>query len=426
MDLSEGQEVYLKYLMQKLNFGKNIFEDDFTKEFLEHLSKSSSKFKNIANCEKKEILYKGEKKYIPKDGLTSIGYKDKGDFFEALNLTLFQFLQLEYRIKNKKLFSDLAYTSKKVSATDISNYTFCPVSFSISKSIFYKTLESTEEGAKLHEKSILNEIVNRSKKSFTTSDQMEPDINYEESYQELKTTLEGFEILYSDHMSEYKEKIFESKNGRYNGKPDYILINKKEGRIIVVEEKYYHIPKEFYSYNDDPFYNDLEKKIELKRNKKQFHENHIYQLLSYIYGIKDYSIDFGLLVYWKYEYDDLGKPNVTKCHFKKVIRNEKSREKLNNIYSEIQKFKKEGIRNFNTEIRNPKKCANCVNSFLCGHKTGKFKKLTFPYSKSFLRTNYVEYPEMFKKSDYSEYKNIPYEERLLQKVEETKDFLDGI
>jgi hypothetical protein len=34
---------------------------------------------------------------------------------------------------------------------------------------------------------------------------------------------------------------------------------------------------------------------------------------------------------------------------------------------------------FDIDKRNFKKCASCVNNFLCNHKTGKFTKLSLPY-----------------------------------------------
>ncbi len=422
MEFTESQKVYLNFLLERLNFSDQTFKDRFTYHFIKHLQKSALKFKNIANCSRKEIIYKGEKKVVPENGLTSIAYKDNGDFFEALGLSIFQYLQLEINIRNRKWYRKLSYSSKTISATDISNFTFCPVNFSISKSLYFKTLESTEKGTELHEKSILNEIT---KKDYTpTKNNYYPWIDSEQSYKSLKDQLDGFEILYSDHASDDKSRIFKSKNEKYSAKPDYILINKAKNKIIVVEEKYYQIPKQFYSYGDSNYYDEIENKINNKRNKVQFHQNHIYQVLSYIYGIQEYKIDYGLLVYWKYEYDDDGDTIVTKCNFKKIHRNEKSRENLNQIFKEIKDFKKSGELSFDPNIRNPKKCANCVHNYLCGHKTGKFHKLTFPYNEKFLQTKFVSYPEEFKSDSSKQENKDSYLDKIIYKLDETKNLLD--
>jgi len=92
-----------------------------------------------------------------------------------------------------------------------------------------------------------------------------------ENYIELKNILEDCEIIYSGHSKD-KDKIFRSKKGKFIGQPDFILKNIKTNELIVIEEKYHHIPKQFSSFGNSEYYNNVAKNIEIKRNKKLFYE----------------------------------------------------------------------------------------------------------------------------------------------------------
>ena len=135
-----------------------------------------------------------------------------------------------------------------------------------------------------------------------------------------------------------------------------------------------------------------------KRNGKKFFDNHINQLLSYLYCIDDYEILYGYLIYWKYEMVD-GYPNVISC---KILRLNKNSENLNKISSEMRELedviKKRGS-TFDYKNRNPKKCASCVSNLLCGHKTGRYQGYNLPYSDNFFQMKRVEFPDELKNDD---------------------------
>lgn len=54
---------------------------------------------------------------------------------------------------------------------------------------------------------------------------------------------------------------------------------------------------------------------------------------------------------------------------------------------------------FDRNSMSPIKCAGCVQGVLCGHKTGKFDKFTYPYHRKYLQTKKVPFPEELKKKD---------------------------
>src|SRR5690606_13009534 len=116
------------------------------------------------------------------------------------------------------------------------------------------------------------------------------------------------------------------------------------------------------------------------------------------------SIDYGFLVYWKYNFRDNGQINIDECHVKRVDKTESNKESIVSIFSALQRFMNEKKRPFDSVDRSPKKCANCVYNVFCGHKTGYFTNLTFPYPIGVVtRLNSVKSPQVFR------VKNVGYD-----------------
>ncbi len=276
MDYTDAEFNYLKYLLQQLNF--TDYDESFTLDYLKKLKAAVFRFKKIGDCDKKEIEFHGEKRYIPANGLRTIHYVENEENFEVLSLSIFQYLQLEINIKKKRLYKYNYISREKISATDISNFTFCPANFAISKTFSYKALEETVQGTEFHEKNILRYLFNRVYRQAPKNLRKEKNkfsdfssVRSDEAFIELRKTVENRKILYSGHIKD--SKIFQSLKGNYAGNPDYILQEKNSGEIFVVEEK-------FRFQNND---NEVE----------VFHQNHLNQILSYIYGIHEPRISFG-------------------------------------------------------------------------------------------------------------------------------------
>ncbi len=404
MNYSEKQFALIKFFLLKLNFLEEEFSinDSFTKKYLDNLNKTYTQFKNIGNCT-------DEKSLMP-----YFKYSYDGNIYRIDEFTLINYLQLELKIKESKDFIIQNNVNLKItSATDIANYTYCPVSYSISKSFTTKKIESAEIGTEKHSDSYINKLV-KEKSEYTGEtknadfEYNEFDLNYDENFIELKELLKDYEILYSGH-NENVVKYFKNDKGNFVGQPDFILKNIITNEIIVVEEKYQFIPSVIKDYSHNYYdstkaaeaeitYERIMKGINEKRNKNYFYKNHINQVKSYLYGISEYPINNAILIYWKYEIKENMKI-VTKCYFKKIDKSQEKidRDELNDIFKQIKKVNTDGKINFN--FKNPLKCAACVNNFLCGHKTGKFEYFTIPYKLEFIEiNNKVPFPDILKKT----------------------------
>lgn len=411
MNFSEKQFALIKFFLQKLNFSEDEVNknDSFTRKYLNYLAKSYIQFKNIGTCDNSENL------------LPYFKYTFDGKIYKIDEFTLINYLQLEIKIKESQDFiihNDINLNI--TSATDIANFTYCPVNYSISKSFSTKKIESAEIGTEKHSDSYINKLVKKKEIYPTESynndfDYNESDLNYDENFIELKEFLKDYEILYSGH-NENVVKYFKNDKGNFVGQPDFILKNIITNEIIVIEEKYQFIPSipviKDYSHNYYDGTKAAEAKITYenimesinwegineKRNKNYFYQNHINQLKSYLYGISEYPINKAILIYWKYEIKENLKI-VTKCYYKIIDKSQEVQDKqeLNNIFKQIKKLNKESKTNYHTQ--NPLKCATCVNNFLCGHKTGKFEYFTIPYKLDFIEiNNKVPFPDILKKT----------------------------
>lgn len=406
MKFTNKQFALIKFFLQKLNFSEDEINKDnsFTSKYLKYLSKSYIHFKNIGTCDNSENL------------LPYFKYTFDGKIYKINEFTLIDYLQLEIKIKERQDFTIHNDINLNItSATDIANFTFCPVNYSISKSFSTKKIESAEIGTEKHSDSYINMLINK-KEVYPTEiynenfDYKKYNLNYDENFIQLKELLKDNEILYSGH-NENVVKYFKNDKGNFVGQPDFILKNILTNEIIVVEEKYQYIPSIIEDFSYDYYYYDRTKAAEAKitynrimkginekRNKNYFYQNHINQLKSYLYGISEYPINKAILVYWKYEIIENFKI-VTKCYFKIIDKSEevKDKQELNNIFNQIKKLNKESKANYHTQ--NPLKCASCVNNFLCGHKTGKFEYFTIPYKLDFIEiNNKVPFPDILKKT----------------------------
>lgn len=370
--------------------------------------KNCHKFKNIGNVKKIEIIHENEKKSIPKHYNRKTSYVDFGNYYQPLSFEIIDFLNSEIRIKKNH-----EYNNKKqwmidfVTATDISNFTFCPVSYSISKSLEHDfLLESTEIGLVEHKESIVKSFFKSKKFKKEFFEDTTGISNRTKIYKELFEILDKSEVIYNGHEINNDVKYFKSKNGRYVGQPDFILRKIDTNEFFVIEEKFQYTPREFVNHSNrqDKDFENKKNEIDKKRNSDFFYENHINQVYSYIYGIAEYSISFGILIYWKYEIID-EKLEVHSCKIKIIEKNSSKRNELNTIYKDINQFCKTGLFNFSPTTRNPSKCASCVNNFLCGHKTGNFTEINIPYNKNHLKIYNTDYPEELKKSDDTKFNN---------------------
>lgn len=369
----DRKSIYIDYLIKRIGFSDN----EFTKNYFIELNKSIFKFKFIdilpletLNIESDNEFYVINNKY----------YIIKNGVFVPNKFDVIDYLAKEYSIKkDRKVNYRKNANPNVISATDLSNFVFCPVSFSINKTFQTSKIEATYNGIYLHEQARLLNHYNK-------TDQDEFEYNHSNVINETyvgdhnKLFIEDIRnstLVFTGHNVNDKTKYFIGNKGNYAGQPDYIFRN-KDNDFFVVEEKY-----QLYNYDENS-------------DSESFFNNHIIQLVSYLHAIPNYNFKYGYLVYWKY-LNDFGNCRVISLHVKKIEKSENSQKYLVKEFNVLHNFIKSGSIEFDRKSLNYKKCANCVSNLYCGHKTGKFDKLTYPYSESYLKTYYVKFPDNLRK-----------------------------
>lgn len=360
MDFSEKQEAFLDYLMSKLGFQ----ESDFRRKYIEHLSEIAFVHKGLAAIELDNWDNENPKPYYYNDGTRYLPDK----------FNIIDFLVQEYRYKKNNEFKPLTNKSSYISATDLANYTYCPIGYSIGCS--YETPKNylAEIGTSKHEE---HRLINAFK-PIEDKDELDIKKDFLLYYQndetkEFISDIESSKVVFSGHDKNLKEKYFINENKGFIGQPDYIFLN-KDNKYFVVEEKF-------------------------KRNKESnqnfFFRNHKVQLAAYIYYILKYKIDYGYLVYWLYE-NNGSSIYVEKCKVLKITRSNNAEDFLNKAFTGVLDFKNTKYINININELNAKKCANCVYVLLCGHKNRRRNQVTLPYQSSYFSLYYAKYPEILR------------------------------
>lgn len=326
------------------------------------------------------------------------------NFYEHLGYSKPECLdELIEEIEIKKNLNELKlkiFDRKKITATDFASFNFCPAFYSISKSF---EIESDKNkirkflGAEFHE--TLRLVDNSIPESYDHNELYDSDILVDKRINKIKNC----ELIFSGHTGE--NTTFFNAEDKFVGQPDYIFKD-PNGKCFVVEEKFKFLNINYkeienYELGLEEFYKnnpDLRKQKErIKRNKNSFYTNHILQVESYIQFIKEYPIEYGVLIYWFYDFHGgknniPGYGNVAKVHSVnlKVIRKNDNINLLNETKNSIEKLISNNEIEFNQKI-NPKKCAACSTNKYCGHKTNNFSELSFPYSKKHMELKKVKY-----------------------------------
>ena len=375
--------LFRNYLLKKLGFP----ESDFLIKYIEYLTLASPGFKYLEaiptpNTDEYETIeFKGNISHHLKEGNTFRLYENKHGLFIPKNYSIIDFLNYEQKVKKNLLIRFKTNATEFISATDLSNYTYCPASFSIGKTFDIEKIESAYIGTNMHEMHrLIHFLPSEKTKNYSLGKgnylnlQLSFCANNEQFFKDIKRSY----LIYYGHLPNQQKKYFKSPKGDYVGQPDYIFKN-ENNHYFVVEEKF-----QYQNFN--------------RQEQTPFYTNHINQVISYLHGIKDYEIQYGYLVYWKYAFDQ-GEPFVHSCYITRIEKNNETRNQISTVYNKLKKLITNKEETFDPLTRNPNKCANCISNLLCGHKTGRFANLKYPYSKEYLKTYYAEFPEELKK-DY--------------------------
>ncbi|WP_161891072.1 PD-(D/E)XK nuclease family protein [Pontibacter russatus] len=340
--LSLKQEKFRDFLFLKLGFKEG-----------EHLNRYREYLEALIDLKdyKKEFTF------------TDRNNKDKQITIEV-DFTIVDWLVDELNFREGRSWKKKATINiaKATSATDLANFSFCPASFSISNTFETERTKNMEEGTLQHEKFHLLkwkekiEILDLDKTEITDREVSFIDKETKDFFKELKYS----KVVYSGHQ-ENGTSFFFNKAKTFVGQPDYVFKN-SNGNNFIVEEK-------------------------LKFNKEEtiFFVNNKVQLAAYLIELEEFNANYGYLVYWYYY------SNSLKCKVVKITKNEVVGNFINNIFKQIDLLKEGTVIEFDTSKLNINKCLNCSVRKWCGHKSGNYNDLSFPYSDSYMKLFYVKY-----------------------------------
>jgi hypothetical protein len=268
----------------------------------------------------------------------------------------------EIEIKEKIEIKNIDY-EKYISATDLASFNFCKASYSIANSFlipYLNNYSNIEEGTELH-----NELrLLYKKKYFGFKD--DNIYNFSNHQKKFLKKIKSCELLFKGHKDE--NHFFINDEKKYIGQPDYIFLDPNND-IFIVEEKYHYKSRDRaikYSNN-------------IKFKNKDFFDNNLIQLQSYIDYIKEYDVKYGVLINWYYYINEDEDIIIYDFTFKILRKNQKS-ELLEATYNELMNFRNDKSIDFDKNV-NLNKCVNCSVVDYCFHKTKNKTILELPYNK---------------------------------------------
>ncbi len=402
----------INYLLARIGFEKG----DFLDQYLDSLYSLATQYRYLAA---KEAVLKSPDEDSETDSnqinnpelvpLNPDSYKEyefDGNVFVPTSFSKLDYLMFEYKSKKEKNVRKIQKENSLISATDLANFTYCPVSYSIGKTFETDIIRSAVVGSKFHAENKLVNWIRSALKGERTKEQKNEVDNFEnEQNKYFFDDIRGSQIIYSGHTNNAK-KYFINKKGNFTGQPDYVFKNRK-GENFIVEEKF---------------------KWKKEETVDGFFQSHKVQLASYIYGLDEFDASYGYLIYWHYNFDTASQENkVLECKVLKISKSIEIQSFLRDTFLALSNLIREKKQNFIVDKLNPKKCANCAVNRFCGHKTGRFKDLEVPYNEKYLQLVSVPYPEELKKAPADiVHSSVTNHIENNAKFENLKDLLNGI
>lgn len=271
----------------------------------------------------------------------------------------------EVYLRKYKKVENIFINNKTLAVSDLSHYTFCPVSYAIHRTFKVYSAESWQKDEWKKEKLYLADRYKRFHESKTFDYAFEDttifkDVKFKEKFGAI------FESkMELNNVTSKEPLIMKSIYGKMNGAPDYIYLHPKNLRFVVTEKFSHKNSADL----DIPFDSDLIKQ---------------YAFLS---EFEDYGINFGLFLTWYYSHEAVenGKDGEKKIVINdyrlfKVKMDVEMRKKLREVIEAVNQFNiKKAIKIDGKQISYPKKCLNCSVVSYCQHKTGAYDEVKIPY-----------------------------------------------
>lgn len=334
---------HLRFVLARLGFENNLVRASFIEALYKHYVGMFPKSDNHSYYLYKEM--KGELEFR-KD---KIKHDDPSGIPIMEDALIIQLIKPINQIK-----------SDFITATDISNFVYCPVSYCIKRTFNEPPLpeKETKIGIEMHNQTRLAIYSPNAKKKYQFTESTTSPEFYTNQNKPFFDDIRSSSIYYVAH-SDNSIKYFKSSKGKFVGQPDYVFTNQNRENFIV-EEKF----KKYKSYTNE------------------IHKNNQYQLLSYLFGLDSLNASYGYYVYWYYAYED-GIRRTKKCVVYKFERNQIYRDYLSEVFRKISSLNSGMQLPFDLNKLDASKCANCVVRVFCGHKTGRFSAVTVPYEANY-------------------------------------------
>jgi len=325
--------IHLKNLLSKLKF-----KDQRQIDFLQYI------LKNVTYED-----YNGNKQ------ITRLGYA----------LYLKNFNEEIYNRTNNN-FKNIFNPEKITLVSDLGDFEFCPVSFAIRETFEISSNSSWEKDEWHGDKKTLVERYDAFSKNENFDDAFEDtDIDVtdivKKDFEEIL-----FSFLIHSSTNPKSQKYFFNLNQSLIGNPDYVFQTPNDKRFVLIEK----FTKGNYKYSSLPFQNDLAK------------------LYAYMHEMVDLKLDYGILLYWFWEFSDItdsqGKPKkkirVKSYQIFKFEKTDANLETHLNLFKRVNGFKdKAEMKIEGQKISVPAKCLNCSVVSYCNHKTGNYNVIKIPY-----------------------------------------------
>lgn len=308
------------------------------------------------------------------DGIKHTQFKKKiieeityGDYVSRVVLALYlKFFKEEIYHRKKNAFTSIYNPNKTTLISDLGDFEFCPASFAINETFSVASNASWEKDEWHGDKKHLIDRFNEFQKSKNIAEAFK-----DSSIEINDTTKNDFNpILNSkliiNNFDGSNKTFYSNPTDTIRGNPDYVFENGNSKKFVVIEK----FTKRTSENIQTAFSNDLTK------------------LYGYIFELNTLNIDFGYLIYWYWQYDDIQTENGSvkkKIRIKayrifKVEKTNDNKNKLASTIDRVQNFKQ--TKQFSVDgdkISYANKCLHCSVVSYCNHKTGKFNLIKLPY-----------------------------------------------
>lgn len=319
--------------------------------------------KNVRE-EYRNILYNRFKNYL---------YYDKGNgqaVFEPNFARITACLTKEILVPKFRTLQPSNKTSKAISATDLSDFSFCPASHAIQVTYNLKKTAIANIGTIMHREQLLmidrRKVIKDSFYSFARTKNYN-DLKDEVLTQEIKKSImpllndiASSELIFCDQNDDENKQIFYNKDKTICGIPDYVF-KRKDGTFFIVEEKF-----------------SLLKESSKKISKP--YVNHRFQLGTYSMFLENIKASYGYIIYWLYNFDKHRHPDICEAKSFRIDSSKSLKAEIEIAMDHINELQNKKTIDFKIEELNPRKCVNCISTELCLHKTGTVKNLHIPYN----------------------------------------------